>query len=290
MTLLPEALTWQGITIGGADSDVYIAEGIEGFGQPALNMPSTQRQAGGTWGGLWTPQDAAYTVNAWLDAGHANARDWSGYKALRSSMRNRPMPSDELPLAWADLLGDGEMCAFVRPSRFVPIADETGTHNGAPGIDIQWVASDPTIYDYTQAARIWSSGDPVSGDEFEVANDGDLVPWARYAWELRMTAHGTVTDPFVKVEHDDGTFEQITWLGLSLSGGQVLTLGPDLVSRVGRVHVSGRIRSLTEKGFTSRAPRWWLLHPSDGEDGANVVTVGCGSGTFSGYLKTRGTR
>lgn len=292
MTLVPEAITWQGITIGGGESDVHLDGGIEGFGQPSLNMPSTKRPAGGTWGGLWSPQDSSYTVNAWMDAGAGDLRDWSGYTDLRDSMRNRALPSDEIPLAWSDLMGEGEMCAFVRPSRFEPIADEDGVHGGSPGLDLQWVASDPTVYDYEQTtAALWGSGNPVSSDAFEAANAGALVPWARRAWDVRMTAHGTVSRPWMEVAHDDGTFEKITF-EVTLTGGQVLTVadrgfGP--CAMVGSRIVS-RVTSITEKGITSRAPRWWLLHPSTGDDGNNAVMVGVGSGSVSGYVKTRGTR
>lgn len=291
MTLVPEALTWQGITIGGPGSDVYLADGIEGFGQPSLDMPSTRRPAGGTWGGLWTPQDAAYTVNAWLNAG-SDIRDWDGYKAMRASMACRSMPDDELPLAWSDLMGDEELCAFVRPARFVPMGDEDGFHHGAVGLDMQWVASDPTVYDYAQTTAVtWSSGSPVSSASFEAANAGVYVPWARRAWDARFTAHGTVARPWMKVTHDDGTFEKIVF-EVTLTGGQVLTVrdrgfGP--VAMVGSRLLS-RVTSTTELGIASRAPRWWRLLPSTGSDGQNVVTIGVGSGTVSGYVKTRGTR
>lgn len=153
---------------------------------------------------------------------------------------------------------------------------------------VEFVAVDPVQYSATQATETIATGDPQTSVTFEVANDGSLVQQARHAWEFRMTAHGTVTNPTIRVDHADGTFEQVLFQG-TMTGGQVLTVGADLVPRVGSQVVSGWVRSTTESGGPSRGARWWLLHPSDGADEANEVTMSVASGSFSGFCKTRST-
>lgn len=292
MTLLPDAFTWDGITVGGAGSDVYLDEGIEGWGQPPLNMPSTPRQSGGEFGGLWTPQAATYSVSAWLNAPKVTGSyDFSTFMNLRSTMRTRPAPTDEQPIAWSGLMWPTEVCAWVRPTRFEPAVDETSVHDGVPGFDLQWLASDPTVYSYADPAeRLWATGDPVSSDEFPVANDGDLVPWARRAWQVRVTAHGSLVGWWMRVDHPDGTWERIAFPSLTIPSGHVLTIDDDLLPRVQGVIKSKAVASTSNFSATPTvAPRWWRLHPGPTGDEANVVTVGCTSGTFSGFVKTRST-
>lgn len=292
MTLAPEAITWEGLTIGSnpATSDLYLDAGIEGWGQPAFNMPSVQRAMGGEWGGTWSAQAATYTANAWMDVGDKPTRDPAKFKAFRSSMKLRPNPADEVALAWSDLLWDGEVCAFVRPTRCVPVIDEDAVEGGTVGWDAQWLSSDATVYDYTPTQHIWATGDPVSSDTFTVGNTGDLVERARRAWRWRFTAHGTTTNPKIRVEHLDGSFEQILFQGLTMTGGQVLTIGADMTPRVQSQIVSGHIRCTTNLFGPDKAPRWPLLHPDDGEDPANEVTVTVDSGAFSGFCETRSTQ
>lgn len=155
-------------------------------------------------------------------------------------------------------------------------------------LTVQALAEDPVLYSAEQTtAALWATEDPVTGDTFEAANGGNLVPGARRVWDLRMTANGgSLVNPFVNVDHDDGTYEHITFQG-TLTAGQVLRVQSDLLPYVGSALRSGWIRSTCETGPTSRVARWWLLHPSTGTDGKNAVTVGATSGSFSGYLKTR---
>jgi hypothetical protein len=146
------------------------------------------------------------------------------------------------------------------------------------------------LYSATQHTAInVDSGSPVSTASGEAANAGTFIPGAPRAWDVRMTAHGTTTNPKIRVDHADGSFEQIEFVGLTMGGGQVLTIAEDLYPRVDGQIVSGRIRSTTETGGPSRAARWWRLLRSTGSDGQNDVTVSVASGTFHGYVKTRDT-
>lgn len=291
MTLTENALTWQGITIGGPDSDLYIEGGVEGLGRTPATPTSTPRSTGGVWGGLSKPEARTITAEVWLNAGSVGVKDYSALWAIDAAMQERARPTDEIPLAWAGFMWPSEHCVFARPVQCDWLTSEEGYHDGAPGLDLQWVASDPTRYEYEPTtAAYWPTDDPVDTAEFQAPNSGLLVPYARRSWNLRMTAHGTVRNPWIRVDHADGTFEKITLSGLTMTGGQVLKIEEDLLPRVDGRIVSGHIRSVTQLGRVARAPRWWLLHPSDGEDDANVVTMGVTSGSWSGFMKTRGGR
>jgi hypothetical protein len=293
------ALNWQGIAIGNPSSDTYFDEGIEGLHPGGSDIASTPRSTGGTWGGLSTPKTVPVTADLWLGDPDAipnpdDETDWdtSSLWAIADSMDNRALPTDELPLAWTGFMWPpGEWCKFVRPFQCEWLTDEDGTHGGAPGLTLGWQPSEPWAYSYEQeTAALWPTDEPVSSDSFQAVNIGRLRPFARRAWQLRMTAHGTLVSPWIRVGHDDGTYEKITFSGLTMTGGQVLTVGEDLLPKVDGRIVSKYVRSVTERGIVARAPRWWDLHRSDGDDGANQVTVGCTSGLFSGFLKTRSTR
>jgi hypothetical protein len=292
-TFQARTLTWDGITIGGPDSDVHFGEGgVEGLGQPAFDSQPVPRALGGSFGGVDRVLDRTISAEAWIDCPDGedpSSLDFTTLMALHESMRVRPQPDDELPLVWSEMMWPGDWCAFARPRRCEWLTDEDGVHNGAPGVDLQWVASDAAAYSADYEQRLWPTDDPVGSDEFQVPNTGYIVEHARRAWDLRLTAHGSVVNPFVRVDHADGTFEKVVF-PVSMTGGQVLTVGADLRPRVGQQIVSS-VRSTTEVGVTSKVPRWWLLHHSTGDDEANVVTVDhAGSGTFSGWMRTRSTR
>ena len=293
------ALNWQGIAIGHPSSGAYFDEGIEGLHPPGSDIASTPRSTGGTWGGLSTPKTLPLIGDLWLGDPKAipdpdDETDWDTDPlwAIADAMDNRALPDDELPLVWSGLMWPaGEWCKFVRPFQCEWLTDEDGTHGGAPGLTLGWMPSEPWAYTYEQTtAAYWPTGDPVTGAAFEAPNPGRLRQHPRRAWEVRMTAHGTVRAPWIRVDHPDGTFELISFPDLVMTGGQVLTIGPDLLPRVSGRIVSSYLRSLTELGRSSRAPRWWNLHRSTGTDGGNQVTVGVSTGSFSGWVKVRGVR
>lgn len=290
-TLDPDALNWDGITIGGADSGVYFGDGVQGLGQPPFRMGFTPRAAGGSWGGLAVPGELAISTDVWLDADHTGTRDFGPLRDIRKAMAPRPNPDDELPLYWSDLMWDAEVCAFVRPARCEIATDEEGVHGGAPGLDLQWIGSDPVVYSADETDGSFGGDTPVASDEFVAYNAGTLTPWARRAFRVRITAHGTTTNPFVRVDHADGTFELIVWQGLTMTSGQVLTFSADQTARVGSRVVQAYMRATTEAGGPTKAPRLWLLHPGAAEDytPANTITVGCATGAISGFVKTRDT-
>lgn len=147
---------------------------------------------------------------------------------------------------------------------------------------------DPVLYTSTYAERTWPSGAPDTTDTFNAANAGWEVPFAHRAFELRLTAHGTTVRPRVRVDHPDGSFEQVTF-DVTMSGGQVLTLGADGYPRIGS-QIASKCISTNQTGLSTPSRLPWRLIDSTGSDGRNEVTVSVQSGAFSGYLRTRGTK
>lgn len=289
---LPGALTWADIdAAGGPGGDGLYLGRIKGLGQPGSPPTSRPRASGGSWGGICVPSERTITADVWLDADKSGVRDYSLLFDLYTAMQPRPRPTDELPLSWSGLMWPpGDWCVFARPIQCDWATDEEGVHGGAPGIACQWIGSDPTIYSLEQIiARLVSPEAPVSSTQtFEAPNAGIRVPWSRRAVELRMTAHGTLVGPWLRVDHADGTFERVSWPELTMTGGQVLTAGlGDNVARLSGRLITGPVRSYTGTGEPSRVARWWQLHRSNGTDGGNVFTWGATSGSWSGYVKVR---
>lgn len=152
---------------------------------------------------------------------------------------------------------------------------------------VSFVAADPVLYDATPTT--YAKGSAGASWEFEAANAGTEVPDALRAWSFTITAASTLTNPRIRVDHVDGSFEQVTFQGLTMTTGQVLTVS-ELIARVGSQRVSGYIRSLTQRGTAGRTFRAWRLLGSTGSDGRNDVTVSAESGTFTGSCSVRGTR
>lgn len=289
MTLPTDALSWNGAVIGGPGDDAILAEGIEGLGHPGVSPRQTPRANGGSFGGTSYPNGRTVTANAWADINGDPDRIWRIYEA----MAPRPHPADVLPLAWSGLMWpEGEeWCVFARPTRCEWLTDEDGVYGGAPGLDLQWVCDDPVAYTYEQTnAVLVATGDPQSSAAGEAPNPGITVPWARRAYELRFTAHGTTTAPSFRVDHADGSWERIHFPTLTMTGGQVLTLGADRMPRVGQAIVNGHARFSSSTTPARRRPLWPRLLPSDGDDLANVITMSVATGAFSGFCKVRGTR
>jgi hypothetical protein len=149
-----------------------------------------------------------------------------------------------------------------------------------------FVAADPVLYAATPTT--YTKGSAGSSWEFEATNAGAEVPDALRAWSFTITAASTLVDPKIRVDHADGSFEQVTFSGLTMTTGQVLTVS-ELIPRVGSQRASGYIRSLTEAGTAGRTFRAWRLLDSTGSDERNEVSVSAASGTFTGSCSVRGT-
>lgn len=282
-----DALTYDGLAIG--KDATHFADGIEGLDMPDTLYESTPASNAGTWGGMGRPGPRVVSASLWMDEMEVGGYDLS---TLRRHMIPRPSPLDEIPLAWAGLgWPEGEYACWARPTKLRAITDEEAVIDGVrDGMGLEWECSDPVIYDYEQTtAALWSPSSPVSSDEFVAVNAGATLPFpARRSWELRMTAHGTLINPWVRVDHPDGTWERIRF-DVTMTGGRVLTLGADLLPRIGSLDVTAKITATSSQAPTrpSSVPYWWRLYHGSIEDEANVVTVGCSAGAFSGFLKVR---
>lgn len=191
--------------------------------------------------------------------------------------------ADPLPLVIAG------QAKWVQVVRAEPLPDPSWPGQERTSLfDVDFLAAEDQRYDAEQTVA-QSISVATTSAAFDAPNAGREVRFAQRAWEFRMTAATTLVAPRIRVDHGDGTWEQVTFEGLTMTPGQVLTIRDDLRPRVGQRLVSGRVRSLTEAGVGGRAPRWWRLLPSTGSDGKNQVTMTASSGTFTGFCKVRGT-
>lgn len=229
-----------------------------------------------------TPRQAAGDVNLSLTL--IATSDTALDQLVESALAAFVPTVDPLPL-----VVNGQ-AKWVQVTRAEPAQDPTWAgEECSTTMDVDFVAPEDVRYDASQTTAQTISVATTSST-FEAPNSGREVPYALRAWDFRMVAGSTLVDPRIRVDHADGTFEQVTFSGLTMTAGQVLTVQEDLRARVGQQGVSGRVRSLTDLGIGGRAPRWWRLLPSDGTDGANEVTMTATSGTFTGHCKVRSPR
>jgi hypothetical protein len=285
------AMGWEGIVIArrpnavpGAEPGLILGDGIDGLGvTPPSDDPSPRAQ-GGEWGGRHSPRGR-------LVATDCTSNDLDALWRLAEAMQPIESPLDERPLYWRGLLwGDDPWCVYARPVRCDWLTDEEAVDNDLPGFELAWKATDPTAYAAVaiQAGYV-ATGSPTSTTTFEAPNVGGYRRWARRAWEFRFTAHGTTTNPRIHVAHADGSWERWQFT-LSMTGGQVLKIvaGMPLLNDM---PVPGRVQVSTSTGTSpGRARRPLRLLASDGDDGANVVTMSVATGAFSGFCKVRSTR
>ena len=135
---------------------------------------------------------------------------------------------------------------------------------------LQWLAADPTIYSATATTQTFG-GTPVAYADLTVANAGNLASPSGRQWTLSITAHGTVTGPYVRITAHD---EAVSWPALTLTDGQTLTVDAQRRSWVGALRVDGLIGD--------DFPNWPILRP-----GSQTVRVGATTGTVSGSFVSR---
>jgi hypothetical protein len=235
-------------------------------------------------GGMWALASVARTSGRPRLGLTLSAQTVQAFETLRDRALDAFVPTrDPMELAiggWSKWVHVTDAGASMDPSWPGPEAN-------CPFV-VNFVAPDDARYTSAQALPI-NVNSPTTSANGQAPNAGTFVEHARRAFEFRFTAAaGGCTNPRVRVDHADGSWEQITLQGLSMTAGQVLTY-VDGTWRLGSAPVSGRVRSASNVG-AGRAPRLWRLLPSTGSDGANVVTMSVATGTFTGFTKTRGTR
>lgn len=281
------SLVYQGLNIDGADHDdlvLYVNgdQGVNGLDLPQFDTKVSPRVGRpGVIGGV---QSAGAVV---MQARVMALTDTAMLK-FRQAMKPRPNPTDETPLTFRGFGFPATHRLYVRPVVCDFPITPGGQASSAYVMDAAWQSSDGVIYAETQHEKLVASEAPQTTVGFQIPNAGLDIGEGPRTWELRWTAHGTTTGPKLRVDHADGTFEEVSFPGLTMPGGSVLTIGADLQPRVQGFIVSGYMRSKTEAGGPAPVARWWRLHPSNGSDGKNSATMSVVSGSFSGYCKTRG--
>ena len=284
MTIGTNRFSWATFTAGsidaGDDFSILSNVGIGGMGRPAGRTTLTDRQGNGQEPG------ASYSGSRII-----SASIWTPYldtvEAFEAAMDARPDPTDHLP--WTYRITDkAERRLYVRPESFDYLWDTNGVGAGMWRCDCEWIAADPTKYSEAQTSHIFGTGSatdamattPAQTFTFTATNGGLRAVSSGRALELRITAHGTVVNPYIKIYGDaDRSGEQVTWFR-TMTSGQVLTTDDQLTARVGSTQVCGVALSEGSSPFLY----WPRLNPGDQQ-----IRIGCASGTISGYLKTRDT-
>lgn len=269
MPLLMESLNWDGAVLSANGSTgLILGTKIRGFGQGAHRMPTMDRAAGGGASGISLPTPRVIDVDVW-------SNDHDKLLELRAKMAARPLPTDVLPLSWRGLgWGDRELCVYARPATENHDVDQEAPQGVVAGINCQWQADDPTVYELTPTPKTQATA--TSSVSWSWTNPGLSTPlpgMGGRAWTLEVTAATTTSRVFVQVGSRKVTFKNLT-----LSPGQKLRIGPDRIARVG---------TAVSVGFTgsSRSPRWPILPAGE----AVTFVIGCESGTFTAAGEFRGT-
>lgn len=271
MPLLMESLNWDGAVLSANGSTgLILGTKIRGFGQGSHRMPTMDRAAGGGASGISLPTPRVIDVDVW-------SNDHDELLELRAKMAARPLPTDVLPLSWRGLgWGDRELCVYARPVTENHDVDQEAPQGVVAGINCQWQADDPTVYELTPTTRTQSTATSLVSWEWENTGHGTPLPGlGGRAWTVEITAATTTVRPYVRVGSRRVTFRSVT-----LAPGQKLRIGPDRIPRVG---------STVALGYSSSPPSLdaqWPILPA-GEE-VNFV-IGAESGTFTAAGEFRGT-
>ena len=259
MAVLAEWIEWLGLSTEDTDDDdlrvmpLFGSEDgtVSGLDLPQFDTTLTRGQRNGAIAGAQWSREA--TVQA-----RFLAMSSTRLLQLRQAMKPRTRPDDEQPLEFEGFGFPGEHRMWVRPSL---CQYRLGAGNIAAEVfvvDCAWTSADGLVYANSQNTAAFGSPTPVSSvTGLTVTNSGLETGTAGRAVEVRITAATSTSSPWVRFDHPDGTWERVTFQGLTLGVGQTLTIAGDRVPRVGSQIVSGYIRSTTQAGGPSRAARWW---------------------------------
>jgi hypothetical protein len=265
----------------GDDLTILGRVGVSGLGMPSRRTSLAERYGDGAHGGtqfLNVREVSARLATNDLDVVHE----------LQAAMTTRANPDDEVPLVLTGLGHESQRRLYVRPERFEYTVDNQAIAGEWWNIDVAWIAADPVIYSETLHAHIFGTSGatdslgttPGAYFDVPVVNSGTRGVVSGRAMELRITAHGTVTNPYVRLVGARDA-ERVTW-HLTMTGGQVLTTDATTVAPTGRLGsqlIDGRGRSASSP----------FLYRPRAMPGAQVIRVGATSGTISGFLKHRDT-
>lgn len=279
--------TFSGPALGGltagtlADHGINIngVTGVTGMGRPGRRTTRAQRTNGnGTVSGGQRFNEREIGAMLGVD-------DIAVLQQLESTFDVREDPDDVSVLTISGMGYEGVRRAYVLPERFDYKVNNEGTATGFWQCDVAWIADDPNLYAEDQVSHIFGTGSatdgmgtsPAGSFTFAATNEGTRGARSGRALELRITAHGTVVDPYIKITTAGRTDEAVTW-HRTMTSGQVILTDENLTARIGELRIDGTARS-----GTSPFRNWPKFQP-----GEQAFEIGCASGTISGYLKTRG--
>ncbi len=274
MTLLPDGdARFGGVQMGASSSTGILWDRLSGLvdlPRPSADNPRPQR--------IHDPAVPGWSDIGWrqIIAENVQVMNDSALMSLRAAM------ADRLTLRaftfHDSLLTDAEDLMVMVVADQMPFgrtAAEFVNRNYQPSI--QWLAADPTIYSAVAGNQSFGGGgDPVTTVDLTVTNNGTMQSPSGRAWTLRITAHGTVTNPSIR---RTGTGQVVTWAGLTMTSGQVLEVDENRCSWIGALGVDGYVTS-----GGSDFPNWPTLPP-----GESTIRIACASGALSGNFHPRST-
>lgn len=252
--------------------------GVSGLGMPTQRSSLKDRVGNGQIGG------GRYLNLREIRAGLAT-NSIEKLQQLQAVMAPRPNPNDTVALTITGLGYAGARRLYVRPDTFDYTVDQTATGADWWQINAAWIAENPTLYSDAQDVHIFGATGATDGlgttpgayFDVPVTNNGMQPVRDGRAFELLIEAHGTVTNPYVRIVGGDReATERVTW-HRTMTDGQQLITDENLTTRIGSLQVNGQARSGASPFLC-----WPRLMP-----GAQTIRVGCTSGTISGHLKTR---
>lgn len=260
--------------------------GIAGADMPGRRTELADRLADGAVGG-------SQHLSARELAVPLATRSLEVLQRLTGVMGPRPNPDDTLALhmrglgyeAPDDAPEDANVrTIWVRPERMAYQVDTEAVGGRMWRIDAAWIATDPAIYSFVEHEHRWGVGSATDGMgttpgasfQFPATNAGMATVATGRALSLRITCHGPVVNPYIRVV-DAGRSGEIVTFHRSFTSGQVIETDVRLVPRVGSQSLTGRARSGSSP-FVS----WPRLRP-----GTQTIEVGCASGAISGRFRHR---
>jgi hypothetical protein len=268
MTLADGDATFDTVTMGASSEHGINWDRLAGLTDlPRLDSDPPDR--------IHDPAVPAWAQIGWrqVTASNMSVKDPTKLLALRTAMTDRVTIRE---LVFHDsMLSDDDLMLACVADRCEYDKGAVEHSQGEYEPSLQWLAGDPTIFS-DAVGDLSFGGSPVAYADLTVTNEGTFASPSGRAWTLRIQAHGPVVSPYIRISAHN---ESITWRGLAMTSGQVLTVDEFRSSWIGSEGQDGYVRS-----DDSDFPNWPILRP-----GVQTFRVGCVSGLISGNLHPRST-
>lgn len=242
----------------------------------------------GSLAGLRLAGDRQILAKLYIEDGLAPLSS-AAFRTLINQLKMATVPAGAEQVLAVQLPGWGKVqCSVQCVARTLPITQEY--LHGQPGIDIEWIASDPVMYSQTLTSTVVppyvgpgglsypvtypkSYGGTGGGGATFVPNAGTWVTWPRFT--ITGPSSGTVTPTSIQ---NATTGDVINFSGLVIPAGSTLVIDTHPARRT-VIFTDGSSRWNTVIGTT-----WWGIAPG----GANLVFQA--TGTTTGVTFTAQTR